>query len=149
MLAERHPVNPHIPCMNQLKHGYGRCRPATVTFVYHEFSTLNCATEGEKVPHFCPQSQGHHTIDHLDERSVERGSARHLPWKDERRPLSIRWTSEPFQRQCWGNFWETYGAHNIMGISKYTDTILNWTELYQIFQRLKMGRCHPCFIFFK
>ena len=30
-----------------------------------------------------------------------------LPWKDERGPSSIRQTLELFQRQRWGNFWET------------------------------------------
>ena len=30
-----------------------------------------------------------------------------LHWKDERRPSSITQTLEPFQRQRWGNFWET------------------------------------------
>ena len=46
-----------------------------------------------------------HTL-RLEERGVERGSARHLPWKDERRPSSVRRTLEPFQRKRWGNFWE-------------------------------------------
>ena len=32
------------------------------------------------------QRQGHHTIDRLKERGVERESARHLPYKDERWP---------------------------------------------------------------
>ena len=45
------------------------------------------------------QSQEHHTISHLEERGVERGSARR--------------TLELFQRQRWGNFgetgWRAYG----------------------------------------
>ena len=31
-----------------------------------------------------------------------------LLWKDERGPSSVRRTLEPFQRQRWGNFWETW-----------------------------------------
>ena len=27
-----------------------------------------------------------------------------LPWKNKRGPSSIRWTLEPFQRHCWGNW---------------------------------------------
>ena len=55
MLAEccRLTVNRHIHYMKQLKHRYCRCRPLVVTFVYHEFGTLCCATKLAKVPHFC------------------------------------------------------------------------------------------------
>ena len=35
-------------------------------------------------------------------------------------------TLEPFQRQRWGNFWQTGGAH--MGFSERIDTTLNWIE---------------------
>ena len=37
----------------------------------------------------------------------EMGALGDLLWKDARGPSSIRWTLEPFQRQRWGNFWET------------------------------------------
>ena len=35
---------------------------------------------------------------------AERESARRSSWKDEQGLLSVRWTLELFQRQCWGNF---------------------------------------------
>ena len=54
-----------------------------------------------------------------------------LPWKDERGPSSIRQTLEPFKRQHWGNFWETEW-NTYMGFSKCIDTVLNWTELYNV-----------------
>ena len=44
------------------------------------------------------QSQGHHTIDRLEERGVERGSARRSSLIGRERPSSIRPTLEPFQR---------------------------------------------------
>ena len=44
-------------------------------------------------------------------------------WRYEREPLSIRWTLELFQRQHWGNSWDS------MGFSEHVDTILNWTEM--------------------
>ena len=49
------------------------------------------------------ERQGHYTIDCLEERDVERGSARLSSLKDERGPSSIRRTLEQFQRQQWGN----------------------------------------------
>ena len=53
------------------------------------------------------QSQGHHTIDRLKERGVDRGSASRssLIGRRARGPSSIRRTLEPFQRQRWGNSW--------------------------------------------
>ena len=36
-----------------------------------------------------------------------------LLWKDERGPSSVRRTLELFQRQRWGNFWETGGANKL------------------------------------
>ena len=69
------------------------------------------------------QNQRHHTTDRLEERGVERGSARRSSLKaDERGPSSIRRTLEPFQ----GDFERQGGAH--MGFSEHIDTILNWTE---------------------
>ena len=75
-----------------------------------------------------------HTIDRLEERGVDRASARRSSLKgreraikDERGPSSIRRTVEPLQRRHWGNFPERQsGAH--MGFSERIDTILNWTE---------------------
>ena len=67
------------------------------------------------------QSQGHHAIDHLEERGVERGSD--LPWKDERGPSSIRRRLEH-----WGNFWETgWSAYGLFRARRY-HLELNWTE---------------------
>ena len=56
------------------------------------------------------QSQGHHTTDRLEERGMERGSARRSSFKGRERAIvsqTYRRTLEPFQRQRWGNFWET------------------------------------------
>ena len=52
-----------------------------------------------------------------------------LPWKDERGPSSTRRTLELFQRQRWGNFWETRWSAYIMGSSERVYTILNWNEM--------------------
>ena len=50
-----------------------------------------------------------------------------LPWKDERGPSSIRRTLEPFQRQLWGNFWETvWSAYGLYRAHRY-HLELNWT----------------------
>ena len=49
------------------------------------------------------QSQGHHTIDDMEERGVERGSARRSSLKRRERAIVIRQTLEPFQEQLWGN----------------------------------------------
>ena len=46
------------------------------------------------------KSEGHHSIDRLEERVVERGSVRRSPLtKDEKGPSSVRRTLELFQRQ--------------------------------------------------
>ena len=77
------------------------------------------------------QSQGHHTIDRLEERGVERGFLflDDLPWKDDRVPSSIRRTLEPFQRQRWRNFWETgRSAYEFYRAQRY-HLELNWTVL--------------------
>ena len=50
-----------------------------------------------------------------------------LPWKDERGPSSIRQTLEPFQRQHWGNLWETgWNAYGLFRVHRY-HLELNWT----------------------
>ena len=50
-----------------------------------------------------------------------------LIWKDERGPLSIRWTLEPVQRQHWGNFWETgWSACGHFWVQRY-HLEPNWT----------------------
>ena len=59
-------------------------------------------------PYLWAQSRGHHTIDRLEERGVDRGSARRSSLK-EREKAIVNQTNimEPFQRQRWGNFSET------------------------------------------
>ena len=77
------------------------------------------------------QSQGHHSIDRLEERGVERGSARRSSLKDQRGPSSIRRTLEPFQRQCRENFWETgWSACGLFWVYRYHPE-LDWSELYK------------------
>ena len=49
------------------------------------------------------QSQGHHTINHLDERCWKEEALNDLPWKDEKRQQSVRRTLKLFQRQLWAN----------------------------------------------
>ena len=73
------------------------------------------------------QSQGHHTIDHLEERGMERGSARwsSLKGREGHRQSDKRWNH--FK----GNVGETCerrgGAH--VGFSERIHAVLNWTEL--------------------
>ena len=69
------------------------------------------------------QSQvlGHHTIDRLEERGVERGSAWRSSSKGrERGPSSVRRTLELFLRQRWGTFWETgWSAYVLFRAQRY------------------------------
>ena len=73
------------------------------------------------------QSQGHHSINRLVERGVERGSTDDLFWKDKQGPLSIRRTLKLFQKQCQRNFcemgWSAYGLFQAHGYHLQ----LNWT----------------------
>ena len=73
------------------------------------------------------QNQGHHTIDRLEERGVERGSARRSSLKGrERAIIAIRRTLEPFQRQRWGNFLEMgWDAYWLFRVHRY-HAELNW-----------------------
>ena len=49
--------------------------------------------------------------------------------KDERRPSSVRRTLKMFQRQRWGNFWETgWSAYGPFQAHRYHHE-LNWTEV--------------------
>ena len=66
---------------------------------------------------------------HLEKRGTERGNPRRcFSWKDKRGPSSIRWTSKPFQRQRWGNFWETgWSTHGHFRVHRYHPEP-NWTE---------------------
>ena len=67
------------------------------------------------------QSQGHHTIDRLEERGVERGSARRPSLKGRERAIVNQRTLEPFQRQRWGALERRGGAH--MDLSERIDPI--------------------------
>ena len=60
------------------------------------------------------QSQGHHTIDRLEERGVEskEEALDYLPLKDERGPSSIRRPLEPFKRRHWETSERRGGEHN-------------------------------------
>ena len=51
-----------------------------------------------------------------------------LPRKDERRPSSIRRKWELFQRQRWGNFWETGWSAYWLFRAHRCHLELNWTE---------------------
>ena len=76
------------------------------------------------------QSQGHHNVDCLCRREVLKEEALDdLQWKDARGQLSIRQTLEPFQRQCWGNFWEMgWSTYGLFWAHRH-HLELNWTEL--------------------
>ena len=64
-----------------------------------------------------------------------------LPWKDERGPSSIRRTLEPFQRQRWGNFWETgWSAYGLFRVHRYY-LELNWTEQMIFFRQGQKKFC--------
>ena len=60
----------------------------------------------------------------------------YLPWKDERGPSSIRRTLELFQRQRWGNFWETGWSASGLFRAHRNHVELNWTEPNSQTQRL-------------
>ena len=60
-----------------------------------------------------------------------------LPWKDERGPSSSRRTLEPFQRQSWGNFWETgWSAYGLFRAHRYHPD-LNWSLQTGMFARFQ------------
>ena len=77
------------------------------------------------------QSQGHHeTTNRLEERGVERGSARRSSLKGQERVIINQTvqTLEPFQRQRWGNFRERGGSTYNDRLFQRIDTTLKWTE---------------------
>ena len=93
------------------------------------------------------QSQGHHTIDCLEERGAERTSVRQSSLKgcDEKEPLSIRYTLEPFQRQHWGNFWETgWSTYGLFWVHRY-HLELNWTLSHGLYTPLFISLPTPFF----
>ena len=64
------------------------------------------------------QSQGHHTIDRLRERVVERGSARWSSLKGRERAIVNQTNIGTVSKATLGNLWETHRYH----------LQLNWTE---------------------
>ena len=91
--------------------------PSRKIWSVEELETLPSGTKPRTSHHRSPGGERRGKKEVLDD----------LPWKDERGPLSIRPTLEPFK----GNVGETSdrqgGAY--MGFSERIDTILNWTEL--------------------
>ena len=60
------------------------------------------------------QSQGNHTINHLEERGSWQS------WKDKKGPSSVRQTLELFQRQCWGILREMgWNIHGLFRAHQY------------------------------
>ena len=62
------------------------------------------------------QSQGHHTIDRLEERGVERGSARRSSLKDERRPSSVHEHGNCFKGDVKDAPEKRNGTHNYVSL---------------------------------
>ena len=104
---------------------------------------------GERRRHYLrAQSQGHHTIDRLEERGVERGSSqRSSLWEDKKGPSSIRPTLNCFK----GNIGETPERLGVahMGFPEriYRPTILNWTELNWTERRCYTLLFYRCYSF--
>ena len=73
------------------------------------------------------QSQGHHIIDHLEERGVERGSARRSSLKGRERAIVSQTNIGTVLKATLGNFWEI--KWSAYGLSECRiDTIWKWTE---------------------
>ena len=69
------------------------------------------------------QSQGHHTIDHLEERGMERGSARRSSLKGPERAIVSQTNIGTVSKATLWKFLRWDGVH--MGFSKCIDAILN------------------------
>ena len=76
------------------------------------------------------QSQGHHTIDRLEERGVERGSARRWSSLKGREKVIRRQSDETVSKATLGKLLRDVVDHKCMGFSEHINTILNWTELF-------------------
>ena len=72
------------------------------------------------------QSQAHHTTDRLEERGVERGSARRSSLKGRERAIVNQTNIGTVSKATLGKLLRPGRAH--MGFSERTDTILNRTE---------------------
>ena len=75
------------------------------------------------------QSQGHHTIDHLEERGVERGSARLCSLKGRERAIVTQTNVGTVSKATLGKLLRDKVKRIIMGSSERMDSILNRTEL--------------------
>ena len=72
----------------------------------------------------------HCTINRLIWDKHRSGSTWQSSLRDQKGLLSVRQTSELFQRQFWGNFWEMkWSAYICMGFSGHVDPIPSWSEL--------------------
>ena len=70
------------------------------------------------------QSQGHRTIDRLEERGVERGSARRSSLKGRERAIVNQTNSGTVSKTTLGKFLRDGVEHTIMGFSERIDTIM-------------------------
>ena len=77
------------------------------------------------------QSQGHHTIDCLEEWGMERGSARQSSFKGREMAIVNQMNTGTVSKAVFGKLRERDGAH--MGFSEHIDTVLNWTVLLLLF----------------
>ena len=75
------------------------------------------------------QSQGHHTIDRLEEKGMERGSARQSSLKGWERTIISQMNIGTVSKAMLGKLLRDGMEHIIMGFSERIDIILNWTEL--------------------
>ena len=71
------------------------------------------------------QSQGHHTIDRLEERGVERGSARRSSVKARERAIVNQTNIGTVSKATLGKLLRDKVERIIMGFSERIDTILN------------------------
>ena len=73
------------------------------------------------------QSQGHHTIDRLEETGVERGSARRSSLKGRERVIVNQTNTETVSKAKLGTFLRDGVECIIKRFSKRINTVLNWT----------------------
>jgi len=87
------------------------------------------------------QSQGHHSIDHLEERGLERGSISRSSLKGwEKAIVSQTNNGTVSKATLWENSERRGGAH--MGFFERIDTILNWIELKHSTGYSVIGQTH-------
>ena len=74
------------------------------------------------------QNQGHHTIDRLEERGVERGSARRSAQKGRERAIVYQTNTGTISQATLGKLLRDGVECIIMGFSVRINTIYNWTH---------------------